>query len=190
MRLFIAIVPPAEVQSAIHEATRPLRDAAPSEHWMSAEQLHVTARFIGEQPSTMADRLAAMMEFAASGFAPMAMTFRGFGAVPTWSRARVVWAGSTCDPKLELLHHDLEAGCMALGFEVEGRPFRPHVTLARIDDTSRGAVASASAIREAARGVRLRVPMTVTHIELLASERGATGLQYVRVARAALSRSA
>ena len=39
-----------------------------------------------------------------------------------------VWIGVGQDPRLELLHHDVEVAFEGLGFEVEGRPFRPHLT--------------------------------------------------------------
>ena len=60
------------------------------------------------------------------------MTLGGIGAFPNFRRARVVWMGVAQDPRLELLHHDIEVACEAFGFEVEGRPFRPHLTLARV----------------------------------------------------------
>ena len=60
------------------------------------------------------------------------MVLQGIGAFPNFRRARVVWIGVEQEPRLELLHHDLELACEQEGFEVEGRPFRPHITLARV----------------------------------------------------------
>ena len=38
---------------------------------------------------------------------------------------------------LELLVHRVERACAGLGFPVEGRPFRPHVTLGRVREGRR-----------------------------------------------------
>jgi 2'-5' RNA ligase len=62
------------------------------------------------------------------------MRVRHIGAFPNFRRARVVWMGVTQDARLELLHHDLEVACEQRGFELDGRPFRPHMTLARVPD--------------------------------------------------------
>ena len=44
--------------------------------------------------------------------------------------------GVAQEPRLELLHHDVEVACGQLGVETEGRPFRPHLTLARVKSRS------------------------------------------------------
>jgi 2'-5' RNA ligase len=55
----------------------------------------------------------------------------GFGAFPDYHRPRVLWAGVTPDPGLELLQHGVEQAFAPLGFPTEARAFRPHVTLGR-----------------------------------------------------------
>jgi 2'-5' RNA ligase len=63
---------------------------------------------------------------------PFDMQLSGVGAFPNFRRPRVVWMGVEAEPRLELLHHDVEVAAADAGYEVEGRPFRPHVTLARV----------------------------------------------------------
>ena len=45
----------------------------------------------------------------------LSMTLGGIGAFPNFRRARVVWMGVGQDPRLELLHHDVEVACEGLG---------------------------------------------------------------------------
>lgn len=73
----------------------------------------------------------ALREAAARHLA-VRLRVREVGAFPALARPRVVWLGVEPTPRLELLHHEVESACAALGFEVEGRPFRPHVTLGRV----------------------------------------------------------
>ena len=67
-----------------------------------------------------------------------AMQLAGFGAFPNFQRARVVWTGVQHESRLELLHHDVEVASGEEGFELPGRAFRPHVTVARAHAAGRG----------------------------------------------------
>lgn len=185
-RLFAAVYPPVEVASRLHAAVAPLREAAPSLRWTPANQLHATVRFYGDVDAAMVPRIADAIADASRLFDPIQAGIRGLGAFPTWGRARVVWAGLTADPKLELLHHEIELRAMALGFPVEGRLFRPHLTLARVPDDAAGT--SRRAIREAARGVRVRDFFTVGSIALMQSTLGPVGAVHTLVANLPLGR--
>jgi 2'-5' RNA ligase len=72
-----------------------------------------------------------MKDIARTHVAP-AVHLGTVGAVPTFRRPRVIWMGIEPEPRLELLHHDVELACDKLGHELEGRPYRPHLTLARV----------------------------------------------------------
>ena len=186
VRCFIAINLAADVRDAVAAATAPLRAAAPGEAWIPPERLHITVRFLGEQDAAFVERLAVGVAGAARRYEPIPLELQGIGAFPTFRRARVIWVGVGYDPKLELLHHDVEVACMALGLEVEGRPFRPHVTLARLVAPG-GDVARA--IRTATRGVRVHASSMVDSIDIMASEPAPHGRTYVRLAALPLGRA-
>jgi 2'-5' RNA ligase len=112
------------------------------------------------------------------------MTLAGIGAFPNFRRARVVWLGVGQDPRLELLHHDVEVACERLGFEVEGRPFRPHLTLARVRQPlveERARVLSRQAKR-----IDYSAEFVVRTIDLMRSELSADGPSYTTLVSAAL----
>ncbi|MBI3791557.1 MAG: RNA 2',3'-cyclic phosphodiesterase [Gemmatimonadetes bacterium] len=179
MRLFLAIPLPASLQDELHAATRALREAAPDVRWTPAAKLHITVRFFGEQPESFVPRAVEALAPAARHTPALDLGLKGLGAFPTWTRARVVWAGVGYDPRLELLHHDLEVACISLGLDVEGRPFRPHVTLARLQPSG-GEVARA--IRLAARGLRVRATFPCTHVHLMQSLVDPSGHRYETLA--------
>jgi 2'-5' RNA ligase len=131
-RLFLAINPQPEVRRAVIEATSDLRAAAPSLNWMDESRVHLTLKFLGEQDDAVAGPLGEALDRVAHRHRPFTMRISDVGAFPNFRRARVVWMGVDRDTRLELLHHDVELACEALGFEVEGRAFRPHLTLARV----------------------------------------------------------
>jgi 2'-5' RNA ligase len=93
----------------------------------------------------------------------------------------VLWLGVRPDPKLELLHHDVEAACAALGHPLSGRAFRPHVTLGRV--RPRTEPVDARALATAVRQVHLRSGASVSTLDLMLSEPAPGGTRYVALAR-------
>ena len=92
--------------------------------------------------------------------------------------------GVESEPRLELLHHDLELACGGAGFEVEGRPFRPHITLARVRTPL--TLDRARPFARAARRVAYAASDEVRALSLLESVPGSTEPGYRRVFAASL----
>lgn len=172
MRLFLALNLEPEVRRAVADATAPLRAEAPDLSWAAESKLHMTLKFLGEQPE---ERVSAIRDAAAkvaSRHRAFTMRLGGVGAFPNFRRPRVVWMGVSADPRLELLHHDVEVACEALGFELDGRPFRPHLTLARVRDKIDAAVLRKLA--SAARKVNFDGESEVKSLDLMHSVLGAS----------------
>lgn len=184
MRLFLAINLAPDVRRDIIDATAPLRDAAPDVSWLDEPRLHLTLKFLGENPPERADVIASAVSGVAARHRALTMSLGGIGAFPNFRRARIVWMGVAQDPRLELLHHDVEVACEALGFELEGRPFRPHLTLARIkhrlpEDRLRE-------LSRAAKRVDFHTECDVQSIDLMQSEPLSPGAVYRRLVAAPL----
>lgn len=184
MRLFFAIELADDLRAALDHAIAPLRAAEPGLAWVSPAKLHLTMKFLGEVPEADAPRLAAAADAVAARHRPFEMTLGGVGAFPNFRRARVVWIGVAADPRLELLHHDLEVACGEAGFEVEGRPFRPHITLARV--RSPLAPDRVKPFARAARRVAYAASDEVRALGLLESTLGSSAAAYRRVHAAPL----
>ena len=134
MRLFLAINLAPEMRRAVIDATAPLREAAPSIGWGDETKLHLTLKFLGDQPESAVGPLRDAMAAVAGNHRTFRLSVREIGAFPNFRRARVIWMGVDREPRLEFLHHDVEVACEKLGFELEGRAFRPHLTLARVKE--------------------------------------------------------
>lgn len=185
MRLFLAINLEPAVRHAIASATLPLRDTAPGLRWTDESRLHLTLKFLGDQDEAVVPSLGGALSDVANRHRQFAMTVGEIGAFPNFRRARVVWIGVEREPRLELLHHDVEVACEAQGFEVDGRAFRPHVTLARVND----ARASEDELRRAwraAKQVDFTGESTVRSIDIMRSTPGAGGSRYERLFAAPL----
>lgn len=183
MRLFLAINLPVEVRREVTAAATPLRECAPELSWVSEPRLHLTLKFLGDQEPDRLDDVRAAAAGVAGRHREFLMTLGGIGASPNFRRPRVVWMDVAQDARLELLHHDVEVAYESLGFEIEGRAFRPHLTLARVraplaDERRRE-------LSRAAREIDYRTDFVVRSIDLMQSELSSTP-SYTTLVSAAL----
>ena len=132
MRLFTGFDLPAEVVRSLDELLDQLRPAARIK-WIPPANLHITTRFIGEWPEERLAELRAALAGIPS-HAPIPMHIRKLGYFPNPHSPRVVWAGVEAGPDLAALAAETDRALEPLGLQPEGRPFSPHLTLARIKE--------------------------------------------------------
>jgi 2'-5' RNA ligase len=121
--------------AVIERAARDL----PSLRWVNPAGIHLTLAFLAELDEK---RLAQAMEAArvtAQDFPTFTYRLKGLGVFDSRKQARVIWMGVEDQPSpflqgspLQTLHRNLNRELQRRGFEVEARPFSPHLTLARI----------------------------------------------------------
>ena len=129
MRLFVALDIPDDIRAKISTFIAGVRGFAPDVRFVAPESLHVTLKFIGEQPD---DKFAAIKDaLAAVKGETMDVSFRGVGFFPTAKSARVFWIGIEAGESLPRLAAAIDAALEPLGIEREQRAFSPHLTLAR-----------------------------------------------------------
>lgn len=134
MRLFVAVVPPAQVVEHLAEFVEPRREHPDDDlRWASEDHWHVTLAFLGDVPDRKTDELADRLERAARRRAAMTLRLAGAGAFPNAAEARVLWTGVRGDGiGLSRLATGVRAAANKAGVQVGGRRFTPHVTLARV----------------------------------------------------------
>lgn len=130
-RIFVAVPLAAEVKAALSAIPRVGGHAV---RWGKESQYHITLKFLGEMDG---ERVKAV-ERATRGVVepwsePITLSAKGLGAFPHLDRARILWAGIDGEVgRLKRLQAELDGALAASGFPVEKRPFRPHITLARM----------------------------------------------------------
>ena len=93
---------------------------------------HLTLKFLGETSHEAVLRLSRGLDAAVLG-PSFELGFASLGAFPRPEAARLLWLGcDEGDGPLTDLAAAVEGICQALGFEPEARPFRPHLSLARL----------------------------------------------------------
>ncbi|HEX6148665.1 RNA 2',3'-cyclic phosphodiesterase [Nocardioides sp.] len=135
MRMFVALTPPDEAVEHLDAFLEARREAAPF-RWTLPEQLHVTLAFLADVPDRRLDDLVERLTRAARRRTRFPTRIAGGGAFPNAARARVLWAGLDVDEagrtEVGRMATGARAAASKAGIEVEGRRFRPHLTVARL----------------------------------------------------------
>lgn len=137
MRLFVALEIPSDVRSHLADLIQELSALQPSSarkkvRWVQPHNLHVTLKFIGETPPANLEAIQGALAAVRSDRL-VGLRFRGLGFFPNDKRPRVLWVGMEAPPNLVSLASDVEERLEKLGIEREGRPYTPHLTLARFE---------------------------------------------------------
>jgi|SRR5580658_10167310 2'-5' RNA ligase len=129
MRLFIALDITDAIRERIARFMEGVTGFAPDARWAKPESLHVTLKFIGEQPESAIEQIKQSLATIQSS-APE-INFRGYGFFPTAKSPRVFWIGLDAGPQLGTLAAAIDGNMTELGIPKEDRLFSPHLTLAR-----------------------------------------------------------
>ncbi|MBL8849887.1 MAG: RNA 2',3'-cyclic phosphodiesterase [Planctomycetaceae bacterium] len=129
IRTFIAFSLPCPTELA--RVLKQLGLMAPAVKATSPRGLHCTLRFLGDTSVETAAALGPEMALAVRDLPPFTARLQGLGAFPNPARPNVVWAGIE-SPALQTLFERIDEVASRAGFAADHRPFRPHVTLARI----------------------------------------------------------
>ena len=152
MRLFVALDINDAIRGRMARFVEGVRNFAPDARWVKPGSLHITLKFIGEQPDEAVDPIKRALATIGSGVDQI--RFQGYGFFPTAKSARVFWIGLESGPQLSVLARMIDEKMSSLGIEKETGAFSPHITL------SRGAGRSGAAHRRKERRPKHNVPAT------------------------------
>lgn len=182
IRAFVAFdVDAATLAAAARTAERvrsgPLAGARAS--WVHPARMHVTVRFLGDVEASVAARLGDDVE-RLGGQLTTRLELRAttLGAFTNPGRANVLTVSLEVPQAARELAEEVEAAAVAAGLAREGRPWVPHLTLARFRQPVD--------VRDVVRTTPLDLEGWATALTLYRSTLGAGGPTYEAVARAVL----
>ncbi len=180
IRSFIAVELPEDIKKGLKRIQTELAlDKYSFAKCVSPEGIHLTLKFLGGVPANKIKDIVAVMEAASLGTKPFELQMTEIGAFPNFRRPRVVWVGIKGDvDRLVAWQQRLDDGLVPLGFAKENRPFTPHLTLARLRETS--LPADIQHLGEAVSNSHVEVDykFTVSSLSLMRSQLLPTGAVY------------
>ncbi len=167
-RLFTALEIPRDAAMSLSL----LRGGLPGARWIDVENYHLTLRFIGDIEGHVADEIANALDRVRRP--SFSLTLSGVGAFGS-KKPHAVWAGTAPSPDLNALQAEIERICQRIGIPSDPRKFMPHVTLARLRNSSPADVAHYLS----ARGNFAAMPFKVGRFVLMSSRDSVGGGPYV-----------
>ena len=134
VRLFVAGELPDSVRDMLGRIQDHLRSRGLRPRWVRPSAIHLTLRFLGETDPPRADSLRPALRRSVAPSPPLTLRLAELGVFPGAGPPRVLWVGLAGDlERLAELAVAVEGAVVSCGWQPEKRPFRPHLTLARID---------------------------------------------------------
>ena len=138
-RTFIALELNEALQRFLGGIISQISQELPDLRWVDPTGIHLTLAFLGELSDDELAEAVDATEEAAQKAIPFEYRLKGLGIFGSTHQPRVIWMGVEDLPSgkiqgspLQQLHRVLTRKLELRGFEIEKRPFSPHLTLARI----------------------------------------------------------
>jgi 2'-5' RNA ligase len=167
-RLFTGL----EIPESLGGSLSMLRGGLPGARWIDPENYHLTLRFIGDVDDALAREIASLLgRVRRREFELRLDGLTSFGG----RKPRAVVATVAPSSSVMELQAEHERLMQRVGLEPEGRKYTPHITLARLRDTSSRQVAEYLSTR----GAFHSAPFTVSRFVLFSSRASVGGGPYV-----------
>ncbi|MDR0363246.1 MAG: RNA 2',3'-cyclic phosphodiesterase [Planctomycetota bacterium] len=133
IRSFIGVEIADGVRKAIADDLRALKAVAPRVKWVKPDNFHLTLKFLGDVRENDLKELFDALDAALGGRGGFVIGMKGVFALPNRRCPRVVAVGvDDGADEMIALNSLVEETCARLGYPVEKRPYRPHITLGRV----------------------------------------------------------
>lgn len=188
-RTFVALLLDDATRAAVGAQVERLRPLCRAVAWVPVANLHVTLKFLGEQPDSRLGEIREALADTAASIAPFTMTLHGLGAFPGMERPRIFWVGMAegALPARDLQSR-LEAALERTGIGRDARPWHPHLTIGRVFDERRWRREAGASVREAVAEAARRGygSQPIGRVALMESHLSPRGARYTELASVAL----
>ncbi|MDZ5472573.1 RNA 2',3'-cyclic phosphodiesterase [Bacillus sp. 31A1R] len=128
---FYAVSLPSEAKRLLQEETNRLKEELSFSRWVHQEDYHITLAFLGFAPQEQLHKSIAIIEKKLKNNHSFPLLIQGLGTFGRNDSPRIFWADVEHKQALHNIRNEVYSACVEAGFELEKRPFKPHLTLAR-----------------------------------------------------------
>jgi 2'-5' RNA ligase len=128
---FLAIPVSERVRSVLQLWSEQLQGSLPFKQWVHPGDYHITLAFLGKASFQTINELKKVVQETVATHESFNLQVRSAGTFGKKERPRIFWAGVSAGDELYNLQHDVYIACESADFELDKRPFRPHITIAK-----------------------------------------------------------
>lgn len=128
---FLAAKLPEEVKEFLRDWIEANKLDFPFARWVHYEDYHITLAFLGFAEESMKQEVVDTMTQLLIDERPFPLTLNKIGIFGPHKKPRIFWADVEQSEKLNEVQKKVYRQCVNIGFQLDKKPFRPHITLAR-----------------------------------------------------------
>ena len=128
---FFAVSIPEETKLMMKKHFEQLKEKIPFSRWVHYEDIHITLAFLGGAPTEKLKLAEKNVIGAVRDSESFTLKINNLGIFGRNDSPRVFWADIIESKELQALRKKVFIACEDAGFQLETRPFRPHITIAR-----------------------------------------------------------
>lgn len=100
--------------------------------WVAPANLHLTMKFLGDTTMEQVEEVKGVLNKIGQHFYPFPFQLKGLGYFKNGGQPKVLFSKILGLEPIQQLFYELDRSLAEVGFEIENREFKPHLTLARI----------------------------------------------------------
>ncbi|MDQ0161011.1 RNA 2',3'-cyclic phosphodiesterase [Aeribacillus alveayuensis] len=129
---FLAVDLSKEINNSIYQWTSEIKRKWPFDKWVYREDYHITLAFLGPiESEKQLERLYRDVSDAIKGVGPFSLQISDIGVFGRPESPRILWVGIEKSKELDELRNRVYNACVQIGFSLDSRAFKPHITVAR-----------------------------------------------------------
>lgn len=133
IRCFVAIPLNRHTKKQLRRVQADIRATGIQAGWPSADNFHLTLKFLGDMPEHILPDLKSILSEATKGKTRLNITFNRIGAFPNARHPKIIWIGpDKPNPELIALQQDIDSKLNAHFQFAKEKKFLPHITLSRV----------------------------------------------------------
>lgn len=128
---FVAVKLPQEAKRFLDGWIEERKGDFPFARWVHPADYHITLAFLGFAEQTMLNKLTEQLKPLIAKESTFTLTLNSLGTFGPHKAPRIFWADVETSEQLNEIQLGVRKVCEKIGFELDPKPFRPHITLAR-----------------------------------------------------------
>ena len=132
-RTFVALELPEIIRTDIRKLQHAFKSHRLDIRWVKPLNMHLTLAFLGDISQSQVEAVSSVLSEAAAQHPVFDLIPQGVGVFPNIRRPRILWVGIAGQTDiLRSTQGFVSSGLNLLGFKMEKRPYRGHLTLGRV----------------------------------------------------------
>lgn len=128
---FFALRLPLEAKEALKDLSDHVKKEFPFSRWVHGQDYHITLAFLGFADNIQLKRAQDLIHQQTIDCESFPLKIDHLGVFGRKDSPRIFWAGVQTEERLHIVRKQVFLACEQVGFQLETRPFHPHITLAR-----------------------------------------------------------